>query len=55
MKYLDPRFWFYVFKGADSARNILCRIKGHPKGCVWFNTTGLEPDYSCKDCGEYLG
>jgi hypothetical protein len=31
-----------------------CRAKGHPCGVVW-NSSGLEPDMACKDCGEDLG
>ena len=38
--------WFAVFN---------CRRKGHPCGVVYFNSTGLEPDMRCKDCGDDLG
>ena len=36
-------------------RMIVCRIKGHPNGEVFYNAGGLEPDHSCKDCGEDIG
>ena len=32
-----------------------CRRKGHPCGPWYFNVGGLEPDWQCKDCGDYLG
>lgn len=32
----------------------LCRWRGHPAGVVW-NSHGLEPDMTCKGCGEDLG
>jgi hypothetical protein len=32
---------------------IWCRIKGHPRGPIWFSS-GFEPDMSCKDCGDEL-
>lgn len=32
---------------------ILCRLKGHPRGPVWYSN-GLEPNMSCKDCGDEL-
>jgi hypothetical protein len=33
---------------------IMCRLKGHPYGVVWYNY-GLEPDMHCKICGDDLG
>lgn len=34
---------------------VCCRIKGHPNGVVWYNFNGLEPDMTCKGCGDNLG
>ena len=34
---------------------ILCRVKEHPNGVMWYNTGGLEPNMRCRDCGEDLG
>lgn len=36
-------------------RVILCRFKGHPAGVWFYNPTGLEPDMTCKGCGDDLG
>lgn len=35
-------------------RTVLCRLKGHPKGPVFFNPGGLEPNPDCWDCGEEI-
>jgi len=53
--WLYPSFWKYVFKKNTGIRNIICRIRGHPYGVVWYNVSGLEPDMSCNNCGEDLG
>jgi len=42
----DEVSWFTVLQ---------CRYKGHPYGVVYYNATGLEPDYHCKNCGDDLG
>ena len=45
----------------DGANNTLnwtilwCRIKGHPRGIVYFRSWGDCPDTRCKDCGEDIG
>lgn len=36
-------------------RVIRCRLRGHPCGVVWYNPGGLEPDMTCKECGDDLG
>lgn len=36
-------------------QRILCRLRGHPNGQVFYNPNGYEPDTSCKDCGEEIG
>jgi len=51
IKYLfskkSPNYnWFKV---------IVCRLMNHPTGVVWFNLDGLEPDMTCKGCGDNLG
>lgn len=38
--------WFEVF---------WCRFKGHSKGVIWYNINGVEPDMTCKGCGDDLG
>ncbi len=42
-------------KKFPSLRAIICRAKGHPEGIVFYNPTGIEPDTSCKNCGDDLG
>jgi len=34
---------------------ILCRLKGHPNGIVYYRSDGDCPDTRCKDCGEDIG
>ncbi len=35
---------------------ILCRLRGHPCGVVWYTgPTAMEPDMTCRDCGDDLG
>jgi len=34
---------------------IWCRLRNHPKGVYWYNPNGLEPDMTCKGCGDDLG
>lgn len=37
--------WFRVLK---------CRIQGHKKGVIWYNVSGIEPDMTCRGCGDNL-
>ena len=34
---------------------IVCRVRGHPCGPVYFNVSGTEPNWHCKNCGDYIG
>lgn len=34
---------------------IRCRMNGHKCGVWWVNANGLEPDMTCKNCGDDLG
>ena len=36
-------------------RRVKCRWQGHPKGIVFNNPGGLEPDTHCSNCGEDIG
>lgn len=36
-------------------RGAICRWRNHPAGVKWVNTSGLEPDMRCRNCGEDLG
>lgn len=53
-------WWKYIFAPrTDKDVNIfkvwLCRWRGHPCGVVWYNAGGLEPDMSCRYCGDNIG
>jgi hypothetical protein len=38
--------WFQVLR---------CRWTGHSNaGPIWYNSQGLEPDMTCKGCGDTL-
>jgi hypothetical protein len=58
-QWFSKSWWNYLFdmKSSDVSwfTVILCRIKGHPAGTVFYNTNGLEPDMHCKNCGDNLG
>lgn len=51
--------WYkYLFGhplGDEPIERILCRIKGHTCGVIWYDPTGVEPDMRCKHCYEDLG
>ena len=34
---------------------IKCRYQGHPRGIVYYNPGGFEPDDHCKTCDERIG
>ena len=36
-------------------RVIRCRWLGHPAGIVFYNPGGLEPDTTCRECGDNIG
>ena len=60
MKWLDIWWYRYLFskrscKDVSWFTVILCRIRNHPCGVVWYNINGLEPDMCCKICGDNLG
>jgi hypothetical protein len=49
---LNNSWWF-----GDEGRiqQILCRIKGHPAGEIFFTLYRDEPDHRCSNCREDLG
>jgi hypothetical protein len=47
-------WWKYLLKGCTGWRNFWCRVSIHKCGIVYYNPTGLEPDWHCKNCGEDL-
>lgn len=60
MRWFTKSWWQYLLEpksnSSDSNRFtiILCRIEGHPCGVWYYNPTGLEPDMTCKNCGDDL-
>ena len=61
-KWFNRDWWQYLFeKPVDgwTLSNIWCsfncRRMGHPAGIIYFNAGGLEPDYTCRGCGDNLG
>lgn len=64
MHWFTLGWWKYVFAHVETRYNderfyrlrvYLCRARGHPYGVVFYNPNGLEPDMTCKNCGEDLG
>ena len=65
--FLDIYFYQYLFEKADNPnwcsdnsiidwwKRLLCRIKHHPRGEIYYNPGGYEPDGRCKDCGDNIG
>lgn len=47
--------WPKLFGEESVLERVFCRAKGHPKGEVFFNVYGDEPDHRCRTCGEDLG
>lgn len=59
-RYLSYQFWKYIFEKPTIIETsyktiILCRLKGHPNGEIFYNSGGLEPDHRCKNCLEIIG
>lgn len=54
-KYLFNFKGFGNIKIIEKIKIIICRIKGHPNGIIYYNPGGWEPNTHCKDCGEDLG
>lgn len=48
-------WWSYLLRGCKGWRHFLCRVRDHPRGPIFFRQSGGEPDWRCRDCGEYLG
>jgi len=46
--------WSWLWEETKPER-ILCRLRGHPKGMIYYNPGGFEPDGRCQTCGENIG
>lgn len=55
---LDPRYWVeyskYLFEKPFNFTKLWCRMRYHPAGYTFYNAGGLEPDYSCANCGDII-
>lgn len=49
-----PRYGWREYTLRENLSTIYCRMRGHPCGPVYYNSTGYEPDMSCKNCGDEL-
>lgn len=53
--------WPYLFAPsrdyteAPYFQTVMCRLSHHPRGVIWDNIGGLEPDMHCKTCHDDLG
>lgn len=54
--------WFWKYLLAEKSFNynwfevIKCRLKGHPCGPIYYtHCCATEPDWHCKNCGDYIG
>jgi len=52
--FLKDFHWWQLFEETKLER-LWCRFKGHPKGEVYWNPGGDEPDHHCSTCGENIG
>jgi len=61
LRWFMPSWYQYLFAKPDKPyytswiKRLICRINRHKCGCIWFNPGRLEPDYTCKNCGDELG
>ena len=53
--WFDYWYWHYLLETPRSWKKFWCRAKNHPEGPIYFNVNGTEPDWRCKNCGDYLG
>lgn len=64
MQWLRLGFWWhYLIRGTDykgrahwvqNVSHLVCRLRGHPCGVVWYTMSQMEPDMTCNGCGDDL-
>ena len=58
-KWITKDWWNYLLesKSFDVTwyKVLICRLKQHPCGEIYYNLGGNEPNHYCKNCGDYLG
>ena len=62
MRWFNIHWWRYLlaptnkyYRDQSWARAILCRLRGHPEGQVYYNPLGTEPNTHCRICGDDIG
>jgi hypothetical protein len=51
----NPRWVWVQLTDETKGRRLLCRIRKHPEGEIYWNPGGDEPDPRCQTCGESIG
>lgn len=54
-KWLTLLWWKYLFEKPRTITSLFCRAAGHPAGPIYNRVQGLDPDWRCSNCGDYLG
>jgi hypothetical protein len=54
-RYFTKTWWQYYFAKPFNLRALICRIRNHPYGVVWYTLSDIEPDMHCVNCGDNLG
>lgn len=64
LQWFKSSYWNYLINGAHFPGDtyadgftwtaLFCRMRSHPDGVVWYSQ-GLEPDMTCRNCGDNLG
>lgn len=56
MKWFSLWWYKYLFEKPFNFTKLLCRIRGHKCGIVWYtDSMALEPNMRCKNCDDNLG
>jgi|WetSurSiteA1Bulk_404760.scaffolds.fasta_scaffold00038_21 hypothetical protein len=55
MKWFSIAWWEYLLEKPLTLRKFWCRLHGHKEGPWFHNIGGAEPDWRCRNCGDYLG
>ena len=46
--------WISLYEETKLER-LICRLRNHPEGEIYYTSYGDEPDHHCKTCGEMIG
>ena len=59
-KWFSKEWWNYLLEKPNNSSDcnwlvrFWCRMNIHPKGVIWYNINGTEPDMHCKICNDNL-